>query len=143
MAEAATKRKAAPKTAAKKRAAVARRQSSGKRGQLKAMPVDEIELLWFNTWGPRPVIDTVSNLIPDDHGRIDRLGLLAMDIHRCAGSRGETLVEWGVVLPCGRCWGRVKADRCCRFCSGKKHRSDAWAVIYTDIDANLIEEANR
>lgn len=101
--------------------------------------VDEIELFWLNAWGPRPTIEDVAHLVPDDHGPIGKLGLLAMEIQRGAGPRGETLVEWGIVLPCGRCWGRVKADPRCRFCGGRKHRSDAWAVIYTDIDSNVIE----
>jgi len=103
-----------------------------------AARVDEIELTWLNSWGPRPTIEDVAHLIPDDHGPAEKLGLLAMAIHRGAGPRGETLVEWGVVLPCGRCWGRVKADSRCRFCGGSKHVSEDWQLVYTDIDGNVV-----
>ncbi len=105
--------------------------------------VDEIELFWLNTWGPRPSIENIAYLIEDGVNPIDKVAFLAMEIHRHAGPRCETLVEWGAVIPCGRCWGHVKADPRCRVCGGRKHRSDGRDLVYTDIDGNPIEEANQ
>ena len=95
--------------------------------------LDSLELTWLNTWGPRPAIERFTDN--------PKLTIRALDIHRGAGPRGETVIEWGLVRPCGRCGRRVVPDPRCRFCGGEGHVSDDWEIVHTDIDGRLVEIA--
>lgn len=88
-----------------------------------------IELAWLNTWSPRPAIERYA----DD----DRLVIRALGIQR---GGGESVIMWGLVLPCGRCGRRVRQDPRCRFCGGSGHLSDDYEIVYTDFEGRKSEE---
>jgi len=95
--------------------------------------VDQLEVWWLNTWGPRPDVARFT--------KSSRKELLAMAVHRSFGARAQSAIEWGIVTPCQRCWRKVVPDNRCRFCGGRGHVSDDWDLVYTDMEFNELEAA--
>ena len=107
--------------------------AAARAGDLKL--ADECELAWRNAWGPKPAVK--QERLPEDlRGDTEPM---AFAMHRGAGPRGESLIEWGMVLPCPRCWRRLVKRPHCHKCGGSGHVSDMWASVYCDLDGNVVE----
>lgn len=110
--------------------------AAAKAGDVKR--VDELELFWLNSWGPRPTVEQLTGE-PDDG-----VGVIAESLIR---ARGGPVIEWHVVkVTCWLCLCRlVRHPRCrSRYCDGTGYDgfADAW-VYYTDADLNLVDLERR
>ena len=108
-------------------------------GDLKR--VDELELAWLNAWGPKPEPpEDVPVQLLDENG----FELMAIEILH---GDDETMIEWGYVQPCPRCWRRPSKRKGCRKCeswgylNGGGHEEYAIWRFQTDTDLRVISDA--
>lgn len=72
--------------------------------------------------------------------------LVPVRIRRHAGPSGESLVDWYVVLPCGKCYRRGRHTPHCTRCGGDgfiDRDIDVWNVdpwLVTTLDGLILED---
>ncbi len=95
-----------------------------------AREVDALELQWRNILGPRPALTPRQ----EAHGLV----AVATDILRNFGPRGETVIQWSIVTPCGRCFTRLRARPTCPKCGGYGHSSQDYETFYMTLEGEVL-----
>jgi len=103
--------------------------------------LDRIELAFLNAWGPKPTPpEDVPAQLLDEYG----MELAAIEILH---GGDETLIEWGYVQPCPRCWKRISKRKGCRKCQGWGYLNGGGHEEYgiwrfqTDTDLRVTSDA--
>jgi len=103
--------------------------------------VDELELAWLNAWGPKPTPpeDVPAQLLEENGWRLYAIEILH--------GGDETMIEWGYVQPCPRCWRAISKRKGCRKCegwgylNGGGHEECAIWRFQTDTELRIVPDS--
>lgn len=115
---------------------------AARRGDWEAADRAELVAIRFNVWPTYPDGEPFDWPSPGSYDST----LVPVRIRRHAGPSGESLVDWYLVLPCGKCYRRGRRNSQCTKCGGDgflERDIDVWNVdpwVVTTLDGTIRED---